>query len=500
MIKMKQNSLFIAGLLLTFLMSCQPQTADAPVYSENEIPVNTSSEEAMNEFMSGLKYSDLGDGQKARPYFEKALEADPDFVSAQMYRAFSSNSAKDFAENRDKWLAMRDKANDGEKIMMDIIQAGIEDDDLKEHEITKKLVEAYPKSARAHDWLAGSYSGMEEEAKARELLTKAMELDPDYIPAVTNLGLSYLFSSPKDFKQAENYFAKAVEMAPENSRVHYNLGDSYRAQNDFEKALSSYLKAAEIDPKDQVSMAKAGHANTFLGNFDDARKNYQEARKRSEFGTGGYVHEGYTYLHEGDHKKALSFLKNAIAEIDALDIPESNKNGAKMGCTFNSAMIASHFNEADQLKEIVESMKPLSAKLVQDIGTEAAKINQKANMQVWDAFVLAKEGDFDAAVAKAADVKTTLEPIKDPDKLRGYHRVHAFVNYKQGNYDKALEHLSHMNKDNVYDKYWTAKANEKAGNTEKAMEMFKELVDNNFNNIGYALIRNELRDMLNTSS
>ena len=257
---------FMVATLLVLVACESPKTTEV-LYPENEVPISSNSDEAIKELVAGLAIYDQGNGQKARPYFEKALEIDPDFVSAQMYRAYTSNSAKDWSENRDKFLAMRDKANDAEKIMMDIVQADMEDDDLKELELSKQLVEKYPNSARAYENLAGSYFSVNETDKSRESYAKAMELNPEYTSAISNLGVSYLFATPKDFTKAQEYLTKVVEIIPESSRAHIDLGDSYRAQNNLEKALASYVKASELDPEDEVAFSKAGHANSFLGNF-----------------------------------------------------------------------------------------------------------------------------------------------------------------------------------------------------------------------------------------
>lgn len=486
---------FMVAILLVLVACESPKTTEV-LYPENEVPISSNSDEAIKELVAGLAIYDQGNGQKARPYFEKALALDPDFVSAQMYRAYTSNSSKDWSENRDKFLAMRDKANDAEKIMMDIVQADMEDDDVKELALSKQLVEKYPNSARAYENLAGSYNSVNETDKARESLAKAMELNPDYTSAISNLGISYLFISPKDFTKAQEYLAKVVEMIPESSRAHIDLGDSYRAQNNLEKALASYVKASELDPEDQVALSKAGHANSFLGNFDAARKNFQDSRAVSEFGTGSYNFEAYTYIYEGDHKKALAFLMDAAKGVDDMDIPESNKTGTKANCTFNCAMIAMHHGDTEHLKEVVELMRPLSAQLGKDVASNAASLNQKANMHYWDAIASASEGNYEDAVTKAEMIKTTLASVNDPNKLRRFDRAHAFIYYKQGNYAKALEHASKLDKDNVYDRYWMAHANKMAGNTDKATEIFKEIADNNFNSVGYALIRNEVKEML----
>jgi len=154
----------------------------------------------------------------------------------------------------------------------------------------------------------------------------------------------------------------------------------------------------------------------------------------------------------------------------------------------------------DHLKEVVELMKPLSTQIGEDVGSNAARMNQEAFRHYWDAMASATAGDYEGAVAKEEMIKTTLESSNDINKLRPYHRVHAYVNYQQGNYEKALEHMAELDVDNVYDKYWMAKGQKMAGNEEKAMEMFKEISTYNFNSVGFALIRNEVNEMLATDN
>ncbi len=288
MLKSMKPTVWLAGtIFICLFLACQSNKEPQMTYPEGEIPVSTVSDEAMQEFLKGMELLDQGHAQEARPYFDKALELDPNFVSAQWYRANAANSAKDWAENRDKFLAMRDQANEGEKLLMDMIDANQSNDLQKTKVISLELTEKYPKSARAMDNLAGYYSGMDETAKARETWAKAIALNPDYLPAISNLGFSYLFTSPKDYAKAQQYFEMAVKKAPQSSRVQINMGDCYRAQNDLDKALASYVKAAELDPNDEVALSKAGHVNSFLGNLEAARKNYRDSRAVSEFGLGG---------------------------------------------------------------------------------------------------------------------------------------------------------------------------------------------------------------------
>ena len=497
MFKINQISLLVVFVLMV-LFACQQQTAEAPAYPEDEIPITASSDEAMKEFMAGLEILDMGNFQKSRDYFDKALEADPDFVSARIYKAFTSTSAKEFGDNCKAAMALRDKANEGEKLWMDLMNTFLTNDNLAGMEVSKKLVAAFPNSARAQEQLGFAHSALDDEEKARAQYQKAIDTNPDYLPAYNSIGTSYMFNEPKDFKKAEGFMTTMLEKSPTNSRAHIALGDCFRAQKDLDKALASYLDAATHDDTDPVAHSKAGHVNSLLGNYDDARTNYQNARERSTHGTGSINFEGFTYLYEGDHQKALSFLSDMAKKVDGMDIPDGNKTGTKMGCAFACAMIAMHHGDAAHVKEVVEMMKPLSAQIGEDIGTEEARMNTKSNMQYWDAIASAMEGNMEGARAKAEEMKVTLEPNRNPTKLRPYHFAHGFINMKEGNYAKAVEHFEQTNLDGVYNKYMLAMANEKAGNADKAVELLNDIVDNNFNNVGYALIRNELKEKLSS--
>lgn len=498
---MKTNRLqfvkILAPVILLLFMTCkEAPKSEERLYPDGELPVNTESKEAMAAFVSGLEALDLGQNRNARVLFDEALKLDPNFVSAQMYRTYSSTSWKDFGDNRQKLLAMKDKANEAESIQIEQLEANMNNDMAKVLELDNKMVEKYSGSARALSNLAGTYQGMDQTEKARETYKKALELNPEFVNAIKGLGSSYLFLAPKDFAKAEKYMAKVVEMYPENSRAHIDLGDCYRAQKDLNKALASYLKAAELDPNDDIAFSKAGHANTFLGNFDDARKNYQDSRAVSEFGLGSFNFEALTYLYEGDHKKTLDFFSDFSNKVQTMDVSESLKTSTMMGCANNCATIAMHLGDAELLREQVARMKPLSEKLIADVGSESVARNQKVNLLQWDAFASAVEGNFADAAAKADEIKAIVESYKDPLKLRPFNQIHAYVNYKQGNYEKALEFMADLNQDDVYNKYWMAKANQKAGNKDKAMALFQEIADDNFNSTGYALVRNEVKEIL----
>ncbi len=73
------------------------------------------------------------------------------------------------------------------------------------------------------------------------------------------------------------------------------------------------------------------------------------------------------------------------------------------------------------------------------------------------------------------------------------HEILGMAAYYQDDFASAVEHLSngdHLN--NMYTKYYLARAHEAAGNAEEAARLYGELAVWNFNGPGYALFRKDI--------
>ncbi len=67
---------------------------------------------------------------------------------------------------------------------------------------------------------------------------------------------------------------------------------------------------------------------------------------------------------------------------------------------------------------------------------------------------------------------------------------------KQNDFADAIMHFLKGDLYNIYNKYWLAKANEAAGNKDQAATSYKEVAAYNFNDIGNALVGNEVKKKL----
>ncbi len=480
----------IACLLLTasFLFA-----GIKPAHSQNNggFLFTTSSNQASSAFQSALRFYDFGEMKKARAMFQQAIVQDPKFAIAYVLLATLSQSPQEFASNLNKAKENLATANEWEKLVYEYVASNLTSNMDQQLMIAQKMVSQFPKNPRAYTYLAETYAGRKEYAKERDACQKAIAVDSKWPGGYFDLANSYLFDDPKDFKMAQATAMKLVNLSS-TSGTNILLGDTYRAQNDLAKADEMYSKAIQLDAESPEALYKRGHARTFLGQFDNARADYEKAGSLDETPIASRSMIALTYLYQDQPEKALDqFISDADTYTKGMDA--SKATSGKFELLNSAAKIAAHMRNAQKLQEIVSMLKPLSEEIDNAIGTEEAKLTGKADRMIWDGLVQVLNRDYTGAMNTANEIKTILEPIKNPNKLDNYEFLMGCISMRQKDFTNAAAHFEKAEPFNVYHKYWLAKAYEGAGQKDKADAIYKYLANYNFNGIEYALIRNEVR-------
>lgn len=496
---MKPLLLVVTAIAYLFI-GCNNNEKTAGATRMIDIPITSKSAEAIERMLGGLALSDAGDRQKARAMFSKAIQLDPNLAVAYMYRANLALSAKEFVDELNNAKAHLEGASDWEKMYYEFQNTYITNDWNKRLEIAKKIVAAYPDAPRAQVDLGNTYQAANQVGEERAAFQKAIDLNPKWIGGYSALASSYLFSEPKDFKKAQTNALKVVELAPQGATAQIMLGDTYRAQDDLEKARAAYTKAVELDPELPESYYKKGHVNSFLGKYDEARKDYREGGKRDDDNLPAMLNIGNTYLYADEPKNAIIFFLDNAKKLDGSNASKSKVAGYKLEYLYSCAMACFHSGDAAKLKEVAAMMEAPSGQIANDIGTNEEKLIQKANVQYWWALADAMEGKLDAAKAKAEEMKTSLASLNIPanHKQENYEMIMGYVAMKEKKYTDAINHFEKANPNSIYTKYCQAMAHEAAGNKDKATELFKQVAIHNFNTVDFAVIRNEVKKKLAT--
>jgi tetratricopeptide (TPR) repeat protein len=453
------------------------------------VPMTTSSDVARGHFLDGLAASDMGRPEDAREQFELAVEADPDFALAYWGMAINANSFEAFAENLERANELAEGASEAETLLIVSLQKGFENNLEGQLELSEQLVELQPDSPRARLTLAFAQANLGHYEDERATAMKAAELAPRFVPTYAQLGNSYLFNEPRDFTKAEEYMRKVVELAPDEQNSYDLLGDVYRAQGNLAEARDSYTRAAELDPTNGTPLQQRGHVNSFLGNWEEARADYDAAMElsdpdiRANFGTW----RAYVSIYEGNPEAAVAELNELSASVDEMEI--SAPRSAKINALVNVATIATHTGMYDEAETALDQSRILMMEQAEEIGTEEFRRSQEAFLAYSDGMLAARKGEFGTAVGKAEEYMAIVEPDANPRKNESAHEVMALTALLQDDYEGAVEHYLQTDPSNVYAKYHLALAYKGAGETEKAEELFKEVADYNFSEVGYALVR-----------
>ncbi len=125
---------------------------------------------------------------------------------------------------------------------------------------------------KAHAWFrqAVERKGRGEEARAMELLEKAVALAPDYLEALNDLAVLYLHR--RDYVRAEAALRRAVELDPNSWQPRMNLGVVLLEQQSFRWALPELNQAWRLAPASPLPAFQLGRLHLLEGQGEAAER------------------------------------------------------------------------------------------------------------------------------------------------------------------------------------------------------------------------------------
>src|SRR5712691_4572759 len=278
------------------------------------------------------------------------------------------------------------------------------------------------------------------------------------------------------------------------------VGDAYRAQKNLGKAREEYLRGHALEPRNAVLLVKAGHANTFLGDYAAARADYDSAMAlgRANEKAAYAPFRAYVSVYAGDPAAAIAELNRLVASVDGMGVPDPKAN--KVAALTNVVVIATHTKNRAAVEQALKQLEPLLMQQAEEAGNPAFTRGQQAQIAYLEGWWAARRGDYTAAQTQADRISRLLEPDANPRKLEPMHQLKGFIALYQGKYQEAAGHLRQGNPFDPYVKYQLAVATEGAGDAAQAKKLFQEVADYNFNAIGFALVRKEARQKAGRSA
>jgi tetratricopeptide (TPR) repeat protein len=250
-----------------FLQGEKPQTT-------SQVPSPSSG--AVDHYSRGSEKYDAKDYNGAILEYTKAIEANPLYVEAYLWRAHGRYALTLYSE------ALADYS---------------------------KVLELSPGEAQAYYYRGLSKYNLGQNAEAVPDFSLTIKYDPSYINAYYWRGNSYL-AQQKYFAALED-FNKTVELSPQYGEGYYVRGLTHYNTTDYSKALADFTKALSITPDYPEAMNMKANSNYMLKDYEKAVTDYTVYLVKKE-NADAYYWRAYSYFSLNQPDRALADVNKAL--------------------------------------------------------------------------------------------------------------------------------------------------------------------------------------------
>lgn len=271
------NRLIITTVLMgTFL------AGHSSAETRAELPITNASPVARQFFEQGLAKLNRLENAAARDLFQKAIEANPDFAMAHLFRGLAAGAGQS-APYIQKALELSEKASEVEKWFIRAYHANINNQPAQAIEALMQVLRLQPNAKRPHHFLATLLANQNKLDQARSHLDKAIKLDGQFVSAYLSRGVVRLNQGQyplalKDYQQALSLVAEG----PARINLLTSLGNCYAAMGNIAMSAKHYDEAISLAKKhNQLNNVPAlynalGRIYLELGDLGAAHRAYQQ--------------------------------------------------------------------------------------------------------------------------------------------------------------------------------------------------------------------------------
>jgi serine/threonine protein kinase/Flp pilus assembly protein TadD len=384
--------------------------------------VTTNSPEAYNYYLKGNEEFTNYDLDKARQFFEKAVELDPTFASAyyQLYGTYSvlgdsqkSNEALEKAWNLSK------KTTEREKLWIEVRHASIvEKNPEKAFRVLQEIAAKYPKDKGVGSWLGNYYFVRKMLNQAAEEYNKVLDLDPNNEYALNILG--YIYLDMGDFEKAIECFKRNASVFPGKPNPLDSLAEAYFRMGKLDEAIATYRKALEVKPDFHMSMDGLQYNYALKEDYSEASKwldKYIEAAPSSGVKLVGYLWKGFYGSWLGSLEKSMSYIQRAEDLADAIGnkqmIAFANMLKSWIHFDWHKLELSRKYDDA-WLSLYIEDVPTMLMLNIEDVPTN--KLYYEAWYKIACGLIELEEGKFASAEDRLKEIESILPQLDLPQK------------------------------------------------------------------------------------
>jgi tetratricopeptide (TPR) repeat protein len=479
-----------AALSVTLLLACKSGTSQSAAASAGgKLPITTRSDDARQEFLQGRDLSERLLAQEALQHFDKAISLDPEFATAEMMRAATSPTAKEFFDHLNKAVSLAGKTSEGEKLMILANQAAANGDSAKQKDDLEKLAAAYPSDERVQFSLGNFYFGQQNLDAAVDHYRKAIEIAPNYSPAYNILG--YTYRQQADYISSERAFKKYIELIPNDPNPYDSYAELLLKMGRFNDSQAQYQKALSINPHFVPSHFGLAAALLYSGKPADAQAELQkmadQARNDGELRTAYF---GMAVVAADGHKfdQALQAIEKEFA------VAKKSNDVISMAADLQAeGKILAEIPRYDDAQRTFERSYQLIATSNQ---SQEIKDNAKLQRTFDSAEISILKKDLTTAKSQAEEFSKGAAATKNAARTMQVHELVGRIALAEKDYTVAAAELEQSNLQDPRNLFRLSQAYEGKGEDAKAHEYLWKSADfNSLLALPYAFVRGKVQHL-----
>ena len=206
----------------------------------------TSSKQALSEFQLGMQDELKFYRADALSHYASALELDPEFVMARVKVAQLGEGM-----SREKWIALLDSIeldslSERERALIGLRRARLERDLPAADRILDEYLARHPRDPHVLVVRCDVAWAAQDWQKARECYERVIQIDPNWMSAVNNLG--YIAMAQGRMDEAFERFTTYRYIAPDHANSHDSMGELLTLTGRYDEARQQFLQALDLRP------------------------------------------------------------------------------------------------------------------------------------------------------------------------------------------------------------------------------------------------------------
>ncbi|MCK4836195.1 MAG: protein kinase [Candidatus Aminicenantes bacterium] len=393
--------------------------------------ITTSSPEAYEYYLEGIRYDLKGDYRKVIEYMEKAVTVDPEFASAYRAMSWAYGNLRYYAEKEKyikKALELSSRLSDRERFN---IQADFYNQTEKTYDKGKEALESllrlYPEDVSGNNMLGNLYGRIGENARAIEYYEVCKRAGSEDVVIYTNQARSYRRMGR--FDKAEEVLRSYIKNISDSAFIRRSLAYTYQCQGAYDLAFEEDNKAISLDPTAWNNHLRRWLIYFYTGKLSKAKEESRRLLEEKEAAASlrGFYFKTALALHQGKFTQAKQTLHQGLEYSEKL----GQKRWAR---DYQNALVQIELrtvNPERALDKLEEHW--------QSATENEAYAHQRQNLHT-KAQVYITLGSLDMAQETADVLKGMIEQQMNKRIMFDYFHLMGLISHEKKEYSQALEY------------------------------------------------------------